>query len=175
MTIFLYISTCQSDVYEIKNLVKLISSVVIFTQKFLIRVYLLYLFICTRHSRASHKEANAPWAGSLGSSFVVNLPGGIAAYCYFPKKPSIRVQTVDISNDRQLTLFKSIFRRTHVKKVSATAPQKADMTLSWHTKNAVKSAASYRRQFHGVFFATSPFLPHSTVALSYILDIQYDT
>lgn len=28
-----------------------------------------------------------------------------AAYCYFPKKPTIRVQTVDISKDRQLTLF----------------------------------------------------------------------
>ena len=28
-------------------------------------------------------------------NFVVNLLGGIAAYCYFPKKPSIRVQTVD--------------------------------------------------------------------------------
>ena len=26
--------------------------------------------ICTRHSRASHKEANAPWAGSLDSSFT---------------------------------------------------------------------------------------------------------
>ena len=38
-------------------------------------------------------------------NFVVNLLGGIAAYCYFPKKPSIRVQTVDISNDRQFTLF----------------------------------------------------------------------
>ena len=38
-------------------------------------------------------------------NFVVNLPGGIAAYCYFPKKPYIRVQTVDISNDRQLTFF----------------------------------------------------------------------
>ena len=38
-------------------------------------------------------------------NFVVNLPGGIAAYCYFPKKPSKRVQTVDISNDRQFTLF----------------------------------------------------------------------
>ena len=38
-------------------------------------------------------------------NFAVNLLGGIAAYCYFPKKPSIRVQTVDISNDRQLTLF----------------------------------------------------------------------
>ena len=36
---------------------------------------------------------------------VVNLLGGIAAYCYFPKKPTIRVQTVDSSNDRQLTLF----------------------------------------------------------------------
>lgn len=38
-------------------------------------------------------------------NFVVNLLGGIAAYCYFQKKPSIRVQTVDMSNDRQLTLF----------------------------------------------------------------------
>ena len=38
-------------------------------------------------------------------NFVVNLPGGIAAYCYFPKKPSKRVQTVDISNDRQFTIF----------------------------------------------------------------------
>ena len=38
-------------------------------------------------------------------NFVVNLLGGITAYCYFPKKPSIRVQTVDISNERQLTLF----------------------------------------------------------------------
>ena len=38
-------------------------------------------------------------------NFVVNLLGDIAAYCYFPKKPSIRVQTVDMSNDRQLTLF----------------------------------------------------------------------
>ena len=38
-------------------------------------------------------------------NFVVNLLGGIAAYCYFPKKPSIRVQTVDMSNDRQFTLF----------------------------------------------------------------------
>ena len=38
-------------------------------------------------------------------NFVVNLQGGIAVYCYFPKKSSIRVQTVDISNDRQLTLF----------------------------------------------------------------------
>ena len=38
-------------------------------------------------------------------NFVVNLLGGIAAYCYFPKKPTIRVQTVDSSNGRQLTLF----------------------------------------------------------------------
>ena len=38
-------------------------------------------------------------------NFVVNLLGGIAAYCYFPKKPSIRVQTVDMSNERQITLF----------------------------------------------------------------------
>lgn len=38
-------------------------------------------------------------------NFVVNLLGVIAAYCYFPKKPSIRVQTVDMSNDRLLTLF----------------------------------------------------------------------
>ena len=36
-------------------------------------------------------------------NFVVNLLRGIAAYCYFPKKPSIRVQTVDMSNDRQLS------------------------------------------------------------------------
>lgn len=34
-----------------------------------------------------------------------DIVGSIAAYCYFPKKPSIRVQTVDMSNDRQLTLF----------------------------------------------------------------------
>lgn len=34
-----------------------------------------------------------------------DIVGSIAAYCYFPKKPSIRVQTVDMSNDRQFTLF----------------------------------------------------------------------
>ena len=34
-----------------------------------------------------------------------DIVGSIAAYCYFPKIPSIRVQTVDMSNDRQLTLF----------------------------------------------------------------------
>ena len=33
-------------------------------------------------------------------NFVGNLLGGIAPYCYFPKKPSIRVHTFDISNDR---------------------------------------------------------------------------
>ena len=37
--------------------------------------------------------------------FMTNLLGALAAYCYFPKKPSIRVETVDSSNDRQLTLF----------------------------------------------------------------------
>ena len=34
-----------------------------------------------------------------------DIVGSIAAYCYFPKKPSIRVQTIDMSDDRQLTLF----------------------------------------------------------------------
>ena len=38
-------------------------------------------------------------------NFIVNMLGAIAAYCYFPKKPTIRVQKVDISEDRQLTLF----------------------------------------------------------------------
>lgn len=38
-------------------------------------------------------------------NFVVNLLGALAAYCYFPKKPTIRVQTAQCSNDRQLTLF----------------------------------------------------------------------
>lgn len=36
------------------------------------------------------------------SNFVVNLLSGLAAYCYFPKKPSIRVET-EMSN--QLTIF----------------------------------------------------------------------
>ena len=36
------------------------------------------------------------------SNFIANLIGGIAAYCFFPKKPSINlVQVVD----NQLTLF----------------------------------------------------------------------
>ena len=38
-------------------------------------------------------------------NFVVNLLGGLAAYCFFPKKPTIRVQTMDCTNDRQLSLF----------------------------------------------------------------------
>ena len=40
----------------------------------------------------------------IGSLFRVDEP-----------VPVLLVQTVDISNDRQLTLFESIFRRTHVK------------------------------------------------------------
>ena len=35
-------------------------------------------------------------------NFVVNLLGAIAAYCYFPKKPSIQVVRI---LDNQLTLF----------------------------------------------------------------------
>ena len=35
-------------------------------------------------------------------NFVVNLLSGIAAYCFFPKKPSINIEKV---TDRQLTLF----------------------------------------------------------------------
>ncbi len=38
-------------------------------------------------------------------NFMVNMLGALAAYCFFPKKPTIRVQTVDCSNDRQLTFF----------------------------------------------------------------------
>ena len=38
-------------------------------------------------------------------NFMVNLLGAIAAYCFFPKKPTIRVHTVDCSEERQLTLF----------------------------------------------------------------------
>ena len=47
-------------------------------------------------------------ARSIRFFFVMgfcDIVGSIAAYCYFPKKPSIRVQTIDMSNDRQLTLF----------------------------------------------------------------------
>ena len=45
-------------------------------------------------------------------NFMVNLLGALAAYCFFPKKPTIRVEPVDCMNDRQLTL--KYFRRTHV-------------------------------------------------------------
>lgn len=43
-------------------------------------------------------------------NFVVNLLSGIAAYCLFPKKPTINIYRV---TDNQLTLFE-YFRRTHV-------------------------------------------------------------
>ena len=35
-------------------------------------------------------------------NFAANLLGAVAAYCYFPKKPSIQVVRV---HDNQLTLF----------------------------------------------------------------------
>ena len=38
-------------------------------------------------------------------NFMVNMLGALAAYCFFPKKPSIRVKKVDSSCDQQLTLF----------------------------------------------------------------------
>lgn len=38
-------------------------------------------------------------------NFMVNMLGALAAYCFFPKKPTIRVQTVDCSNDGHTTLF----------------------------------------------------------------------
>ena len=38
-------------------------------------------------------------------NFMVNQLGALAAYCFFPKKPTIRVEPVDCMNDRQLTLF----------------------------------------------------------------------
>ena len=37
-------------------------------------------------------------------NFMVNLLGALSAYCFFPKKPTIRVEPVDCMNDRQLTL-----------------------------------------------------------------------
>ena len=37
-------------------------------------------------------------------NFMVNLLGALAAYCFFPKKPTIRVEPMDCMNDRQLTL-----------------------------------------------------------------------
>ena len=36
------------------------------------------------------------------SNFIVNIIGGIAAYCFFPKKPTINLERVV---DNQLTLF----------------------------------------------------------------------
>ncbi|MDD6530345.1 MAG: IS982 family transposase, partial [Prevotella copri] len=39
-------------------------------------------------------------------NFVVNTLAALAAYCFFPKKPSIAVErSVERSIDRQLTLF----------------------------------------------------------------------
>ena len=38
-------------------------------------------------------------------NFMVNLLGALAAYCFFPKKPTIRVEPVDCMNDKQITLF----------------------------------------------------------------------
>ena len=37
-------------------------------------------------------------------NFMVNLLGALSAYCFFPKKPTIRVEPVDCMKDRQLTL-----------------------------------------------------------------------
>ena len=37
-------------------------------------------------------------------NFMVNLLGALSAYCFFPKKPTIRVEPLDCMNDRQLTL-----------------------------------------------------------------------
>lgn len=42
-------------------------------------------------------------------NFMVNLLAALVAHCFFPKEPTFRVQTVDYSYDRQLTLFYSIF------------------------------------------------------------------
>jgi hypothetical protein len=44
-------------------------------------------------------------------NFAANLLGAVAAYCYFPKKPSIQVVRVF---DNQFTLLLNQFRRTHV-------------------------------------------------------------
>ena len=41
---------------------------------------------------------------SCFDNFMVNLLGALSAYCFFPKKPTIRVEPVDCMNDRQLTL-----------------------------------------------------------------------
>ena len=50
-------------------------------------------------------------------NFMVNLLGALAAYCFFPKKPTIRVEPVDCMNDRQPTFILKYFRRTHVKHI----------------------------------------------------------
>lgn len=42
---------------------------------------------------------------SCFDNFMVNLLGALSAYCFFPKKPTIRVEPVDCMKDRQLTLF----------------------------------------------------------------------
>ncbi|MEG0519119.1 MAG: transposase, partial [Bacteroidales bacterium] len=36
------------------------------------------------------------------SNFIVNLLSGLAAYCFFPKKPSIKLET---EHTNQLSLF----------------------------------------------------------------------
>ena len=41
---------------------------------------------------------------SCFDNFMVNLLGALSAYCFFPKKPTIRVEPLDCMNDRQLTL-----------------------------------------------------------------------
>ena len=50
-------------------------------------------------------------------NFMVNLLGALSAYCFFPKKPTIRVEPVDCMNDRQPTFILKYFRRTHVKHI----------------------------------------------------------
>ena len=48
---------------------------------------------------------------SLFRNFVVNLLSGIAAYCFFPKKPSINLEKVV---DKQLTLLTSIYHKINI-------------------------------------------------------------
>lgn len=50
-------------------------------------------------------------------NFMVNLLGALSAYCFFPKKPTIRVEPVDCMNDRQPTFILKYLRRTHVKHI----------------------------------------------------------
>ena len=54
---------------------------------------------------------------SCFDNFMVNLLGALSAYCFFPKKPTIRVEPVDCMNDRQPTFILKYFRRTHVKHI----------------------------------------------------------